>query len=45
MSVLHTGNDDASSRSSNTALNCSLQKLQVEMKLSCDDEKITGFLD
>lgn len=39
------GNDDTSSQSSNTALICSLQKLQVEMKLSCEDEKITRFLD
>lgn len=39
MSGLHMGNGDTSSWSSNTALNCSLQKLQAEMKLSCDDEK------
>lgn len=44
-SVLHMRNDDTSSQSSNTALSCSLQKLQAEMKESCDDEKITRLLD
>lgn len=42
------GNDDnTSSQFSNTALKCSLQKLQAEMKLSYDDEKevkIAGIL-
>lgn len=49
MSGLHMGNDDnTSSQFSNTALKCSLQKLQAEMKLSYDDEKevkIAGILE
>lgn len=46
MSGLHMGNDDnTSSQFSNTALKCSLQKLQVEIKLSCVDEKEVKITD
>jgi len=36
-------NVHTSFRSSNSALNCSLQKLQVEMKLSCDEKNNKVF--